>query len=304
VIGSSGIRTHWLADIETQIDAGTLDTMLVYVRHFDRFFGTMSGVTDAACARYGPERLAHVKRQTVQKELGALRRFLSWCVEQRILNRVPVVPSLPRRALGTPFEKRRRSRPTALTPVEVAAVIDALPEWSSSKKCERFPVRARFRVAWETALRPKTISKLSVPNNYVRGGAILVITDEIDKIRFGRELPLTSAARDALDSVCPEVGLIFGEHDYRDQLKKAAQAALPPEKAATFAAYDLRHARATQWAETGNLVGVAYLLGHKQVTTTNKYARPNRNAAEKVLLTVKDSSRLRWVVGSAMLWAA
>jgi integrase len=143
-----------------------------------------------------------------------------------------------------------------------------------------------------------------VPDNYVRGSAVLIITDDIDKARFGRELPLTPPAREALESVCPDRGLIFGEHDYRDQLKKAAWTVLPPERAATFTAYDLRHARATQWAETGNLVGVAYLLGHKQVTTTDKYARPNRNAAEKVLLTIKDSARLRWNTVAVLRYAA
>jgi integrase len=288
----AAVAAHWLADVESELDSGTLDTMLVYVRHFERFFRTMGSITDAACARFGRERLAHVKRQTVQKELNALKRFLRWCAEQGILTRAPVVPSPPRRAFGTPFEKRRRSKPTPLTPTEATAIIDALPEWSRSKKCERFPVKARFRLAWETALRPRTVSQLSVPENFVRGSRVLVITDEIDKVRFGRELPLTEPAREAIESVCPERGLIFGDHDYRDQLQKAARATLPPEKAATFAAYDLRHARATQWAESGNLVGVAYLLGHKQVTTTNKYARPNRMAAEKVLLTIKDSANL------------
>jgi hypothetical protein len=175
-------------------------------------------------------------------------------------------------------------------------VIEALPEWSESKKTERFAVRARFRVAWETALRPSTIDQLSIPENYVRGASVLVITDEIDKVRFGRELPLTDAARAALEQVCPERGIVFGRHDYRDQIKKAAAEVLPPEKARTFTAYDLRHARATQWAESGNLVGVAYLLGHKQVTTTNRYARPNRAAAERVLLVIKDRSRPTWSV--------
>ena len=71
-------------------------------------------------------------------------------------------------------------------------------------------------------------------------------------------------------------------------------------KAKTFTAYGLRHARATQWAETGNLVGVAYLLGHKQVTTTNKYARPNRAAAMRVLGIVKDSAMLSWITSSGI----
>lgn len=90
------------------------------------------------------------------------------------------------------------------------------------------------------------------------GGSVLAITDEIDKIRFGRELPLTEGARQALESVCPESGPIFGKHDYRDQLRKAAAKSVPPEQAKTFTAYDLRHARATEWAESGNLVGVAH----------------------------------------------
>jgi integrase len=132
---------------------------------------------------------------------------------------------------------------------------------------------------------------------------VLVITDDIDKARFGREIPLTDDAKSALESVCPNEGIIFGRHDYRDQLKRAAASVLPPERARTFTAYDLRHARATQWAESGNLVGVAYLLGHKQITATNKYATPNRAAAERVL-GVKDSAMACWLPPHELAWAA
>jgi integrase len=287
----------WLADIETEIDPGTLGTLMGYVRHFQAFFGSMGRITDGACIAYMRERLSRVKRETIKKEMGALRRFVSWAVGRGLFTRAPLVPALPRRATGTPFEKRRRGKATPLTPEEAEALVEALPEWSSSKKVERFPVRARFRLMWETALRPKTIDQLLVPENYVRGATVLVITDAIDKTRFGRELPLTAAARAALESVCPDIGVIFGRHEYRDQLRKAARRVLSAEKAKTFTAYDLRHARATQWAESGNLVGVAYLLGHKQVTTTNRYARPNRAAAERVL-SVKDAAGARWTVGT------
>ena len=71
------IGALWLAEFEAEFDAGTLDTMLVYVRHFDSFFCTMGSVTDATCARYARERVGRVKRQTVQKELSALLRFLT-----------------------------------------------------------------------------------------------------------------------------------------------------------------------------------------------------------------------------------
>jgi integrase len=287
----SAVAAYWLADVEHELDPGTVGTMLVYVRHFEAYFCTMGGLTDAACARYGRDRLAHVKRQTVRKELSALRRFLRWCSEQGVLSRSPTLPALSGRSPGTTFSQRRRSRATPIAPEEAEAIIELLPPWSASKTGEPFAVRARFRVAWETALRPGTLDLLSVPENYVAGNRVLVISDEIDKVRFGREVPLTPKARDALDAVLPPVGVIFGGHNYRAQLAKAAAKVLPPERARTFTAYDLRHARATQWAEGGNLVGVAYLLGHKQVTTTNKYARPNQAAAKRVL-KLEDSSAL------------
>jgi hypothetical protein len=62
---------------------------------------------------------------------------------------------------------------------------------------------------------------------------------------------MSAEARAALDAVVPEARLIFGKHDHREQLKKAAEKALPPHKAATFTAYDLRHRRLRQLAETG-----------------------------------------------------
>jgi hypothetical protein len=49
-------------------------------------------------------------------------------------------------------------------------------------------------------------------------------------------------------------------------------------------AYDFRHARLTDLvSRSGDLTGVAYLAGHKNVTTTNRYVHPSRRAAERVL---------------------
>ena len=90
-------------------------------------------------------------------------------------------------------------------------------------------------------------------------------------------------ARAALDSVSHGEGLILGRHDYRPQLQKAAKQVLPPHLAATFTAYDLRHRCATELAATGDLTGAAYLMGHEQVTTLNRYGRPEPSAAARVL---------------------
>ena len=45
-----------------------------------------------------------------------------------------------------------------------------------------------------------------------------------------------------------------------------------------FTAYDRRHARLTQLAESYDLTGAAYLAGHKRVSTTALYVRANRSA--------------------------
>ena len=76
----------------------------------------------------------------------------------------------------------------------------------------------------------------------------------------------------------PQSGLIFGDHDYRDQLRNAAEAVLDARRAATFTAHDLRHLRLTKLAEAGNIIGAAYLAGHKRPSTTDRYLRPSQLA--------------------------
>lgn len=280
----SALADKWLDDISPTIDAGTAGLYRMHLNtHLIPHFGSPHGITAAAIADYGRRRLRVVKRSTLQKERSALRGFLSWCEEQRFLLEPPEFPKLPRRAIGTAYAVPRRGKATDLSPEECRAVIAALPQWSRPRgEAEPFPVRARFIVAYETALRPATLDALSVPEHYVKGDDTIRIADEIDKARFGRVLPLTDDARRALDSVA-RTGIIFGRHNYRRHLSKAAKAVLPPAKARSFAAYDFRHARLTELAEGGNLTGVAYLAGHRLVTTTSIYVRPGLRAAERAL---------------------
>ena len=132
---------------------------------------------------------------------------------------------------------------------------------------------------------PITVSELSVPEHYTKGSDHLTLTDDIDKSDFGRDVPLSEAAREALDAVCPDRGLIFGAHDLRNQLRKAAKGVLDEDRRCRFCEYDLEHARATQWGETGNLTGMAYNMGWRQVTTANRYVRPNHRAGEALVKT-------------------
>jgi hypothetical protein len=156
----------------------------------------------------------------------------------------------------------------------------------------RYPIRARFAFAWETALRPSTLERLSAPGDYQRGARALQIRDEADKADYGRELPLTERARAALDSVCPMAGLIFGEHKFAVPLRAAAKAAgIDAHRASKISDYDFRHSRLTHLGTvTSNLSGVSYLAGHRQVTTTNRYMRPLKAAAAEVLAAAAAAS--------------
>ena len=280
------IFADWLASLESTHDVQTVRWRVQQVRAcFIPFFKNFKNITTATCADYARHRLTLVGRETVTKELSGLRTFLAWCVEQSVIRDAPVVRSVSPKSVG----KRNPLRKTEATPIsqaEAEAWLAALPEWSMrAVKGKKFAVRARFIVAWETGLRPETINTLSSPANYRKGATKLTITVTTDKQRFARPVPLTVAARAALDSVCPEKGVIFGEHDFRDYIPAAAKkAGLDPAKVETFTAYDLRHGRAVDLLETsGNLPGVAYLLGHKHLTTTNKYLKPGQMAAERAL---------------------
>jgi len=91
-------------------------------------------------------------------------------------------------------------------------------------------------------------------------------------------------ARAAIDARFPCEGIIFPEFDCRDALRRAALAAgISAHRASRLSIYDFRHGRGTEWGTTGNLIGIAYLMGHKHVTTTKEYLHSNLEEAQAVL---------------------
>jgi integrase len=281
------VAARWLAHIRPSIEEKTFrlyrDT---YVgSHFAPFFKTIERLTTVGAQDYISARLRKVTRQTLKHELSPLRRLARWAHSRGYLAQMPQIETPGRRVLGTPVENARKRVSLIFTAEEIAAVVSHLPEsWSAPRAQTPYPVRARYVVAWETALRPQTISKLAAPDDYRRGSMTLQIRDEVDKNRFGRELPLSDAARSALDSVCPAEGLIFGKHDCLMLVRRAA-AGIDAYRADRISDYDFRHSAATHLGRSSdNLPGVMYLLGHKQPATTARYMRPQKDAALEVLL--------------------
>jgi integrase len=305
----------WLVTLASTHAAGTCDTWEMYAfSHWVPHFGATHHVNDLSCAEYMRARLLVVQAETVRRELTALRSFVAWGHDEAgVFPEKIKVPTVPRRSLGTKYEKRRRAPAIALSPEEAESIIAALPEWSESKKVEPFPIRARFLIGYETSLRPTTLDRLLLDVHYRRGARMITLGQELDKNRWGREVPLSSRAREALDRVCSRLEAmrgekesalgpgekmapmpIFGEHDYRERIEEAAKAVLGEDdpRAAIFTGAHLRSARITHWLEeTGNLPGTQYLAGHKLTTTTARYVKPSLRAALDVVSTIEKSRK-------------
>ncbi len=282
------VAAEWLADVESAISSDTFrlyrDT---YVgTHFAPAFKTIDRLTTVGVEDYKAARLRVVTRETLKKELPVLRRFAKWAFQRGHLPSLPEIETPDRHVIGTRVDGTRKRTFLIFTAGEVTAILAKLPETAQGHRAPApFTVRARFTIAWETALRPQTIDQLRAPDDYRPGNSTLLIRDEADKNRFGRELPLSATAREALDRVCPDMGLLFGSHDYRRLLRDAAKAAgIDEYRASRISDYDFRHSRLTYLGQVSdNLSGVMFLAGHKQPATTARYLRPQKQAAAEVL---------------------
>ena len=282
------IAALWLADIEATIDPRTFKLYRdVYMgRRFAPFFESIDRLDTIGAEKFIAARLKQVTRETLKKELSVLRRFARWAAKRGFLASVPDIETPGRRVIGTPVESARKRHFQVFTTEEIGRILAHLPEQTSAPRAQvPYPVRDWYVVAWETALRPRTLAKLRAPDDYRKGASTLLIRDEADKSRFGRELPLSDEARAALDRVCPKAGLLFGDHDRVMLLRRAAVAAgIDQHRAERISDYDFRHSRLTHLGQhSDNLAGVMYLAGHKQPATTARYLRPQKDAAAEVL---------------------
>ncbi|MDH3728162.1 MAG: hypothetical protein OER77_11580, partial [Myxococcales bacterium] len=118
----------WLAGVRSEVSPETLRTWELYAgAHFIPHFHSADRLCSERCLRdYMRKRLEEVKARTVQKELSALRRLLTWMVEAGLVHEAPAMPKLPRRATGTAHPSGRRKR-IDLSPDEMDAIVRALP---------------------------------------------------------------------------------------------------------------------------------------------------------------------------------
>lgn len=282
---TADLAALWLTEVKGLLDPGTIaDYAMRLDSHVSKVFPSVLDFSTDKLKRYISDRLTKVQASTVRKDLSAVNGFLRWCVETKRLNGMPVVPGVPKRVLGTVYERASRAPAPELSPEEIRTFLDELPDLSertSSVDGYWFLVRPRFEFGYETGLRPGTLDKLSVPDHWTPGSKVLRLSAKTLKQRRTVVLPLSKRAQEILEQWAPRRGLIFGEHDYRHQIAKAAEVALPEEKLQAFCAAHLRSARVTHNLDAGmSLSAAQWLATHKLATTTDRYSRASQRAAE------------------------
>ena len=275
---------EWLSQIESEIARETWKTYRSYcMNHFLPYFESAERITTASVEDYSRARLRKVTRSTVARELSALRNFLNWAERRHEIDEVPVVRSPPRRATGTPFDGGKRAKVrVSLTSEQAEAILAALPEHTP---VAGYPIKALFTVIWDTSLRIGTMWRLEAPKHYKRGDDVLRISGDIDKARYARAVPLTPRARRALDSICPDEGLLFRRFEYRRVLSRVARQVLGTEhEAKHLSSHDFRHAALTHMAAVGSdLTAIGHVAGHKNATTTALYVHNSEAAARRAV---------------------
>ena len=222
---------------------------------------------------------------TLKRDLVPLREVLRWAFDEGKLEAPVQVLSPKKRATGTRVLDTKRVDVSA---EQVEALIAELPERTQLRRGRHGmsggnPIRALVTLAWETGLRHGALFGLEGGRHFKRGKRELFVSADIDKARFERTLPLTERAYQALDSVAPEVGLVFPRFDYRKSLRTAARRA-GIEDFAGLDLRDLRHAATSDAARmSGHLLGTSYMAGHVQQGTTSRYIHPRSEDARKVL---------------------
>ncbi len=269
---------QWLESKRTSIDVKFFPQLESYARLYIQTFGSLGNIDEASGSTFGLTRLGQALRTTVLRELAYLRQFLDWCVLHGALADAPKIPKLPPKARGVRTGPQR-AKSIHINHEQAAEILALLPLESKTIAGRKWPVRARFEFMWQTMLRPETLARLRVPEHWRPGAKQVDLEDEDDKARWGRTIDLTPEAIRILTRIAPKAGLIFGDHNFSKAIKRAAIAILGPRLGQQFAPYDFRHGGAKDTLDAGaGIRGLAYNLGHKRLSTTDRYLAPDRAA--------------------------
>jgi integrase len=274
------LMATWLVEMD-ELRPGWSETLEIYANaHWLSRWSRLEELTGTAIQKYISERLRSIGRggnkispNTVLKELSGLKRFLTWCKRHLYIAKLPTWEAP---------ERNDDYQSVFLSREEADAVLSELP--TRDIHLTGHPVREYFTVMWATSFRKGTMARLRWEDVAWNDGFVRV-RSSADKKRYGRGVPLTGAALDALRAIGPGVGLIFGERDYRASLRSAAErAGIDDERKQKLANHAIRHSRISDWASRSkNIAAIQHMAGHTTLASTMKYVHSAEENARALL---------------------
>jgi integrase len=227
------------------------------------------------------KRRAKAEPVTVHKELVTLRRFLKWTLKMGMIAELPHVEPVSQVSSYTPPDYSTE---------DAKRLLAALP--SRREHPSRHPVREFFTLQWAQASRPGEVESLRVRDVNLKRREMTIRQSE-DKARVGRTVALSDEAAEVIEDMLaekrPADSFLFGVHNYRAQLAKAAAALELPRPTR----HHLRHFRLTELGHTPGVSPAAlqFLAGHKHMSTTDKYIHSKTKATRDLFDAVSKVSR-------------
>lgn len=247
-----------------KVSKGMQKSYRVSKKHILKFFGemTLKEVTPKQISRYKMQRLAKKRKPaTVNREIAVLSKAFSLAFKEWewVLNNP--VAKISR-------EKENNLIDRWLTYEEEKALLAKSPEW----------LREIFIFALNTGMRKGEILSLAWKDvDLFR--KVLIVRET--KNKTPRTIPLNKAVMELLKQKAKvrQLQIHFVFHSQANSrlmernLSRAFYRALELSEVKDFRFHDLRHTFATRLAQNGiDLYKISKLLGHKDITTTQRYA--------------------------------
>lgn len=218
-----------------------------------------------------------LKPATINRKLASLRAFLKWAAGEKLLE---VPPRMPKGV------EQVQSAPKALDRREMNSLIRAVERHGNSRD------QAIILVLLNTGLRVRELSDLNLDDVEMseRKGRIIVRSGKGNK---RREVPLNVEARRALSAYMEareedgnqalflsQQGSRLGSRGIQDLVGKYGRLA----GLDSLTPHMLRHTFCTNLLRGGvDIVTVAALAGHSDISTTSLYTQPNGRDLEKAV---------------------
>lgn len=259
----------------------TVKNVITYSKHLLQYFSgyTLNQITAEMISQYRDKRLSEGKAaQTVLHELYCLSSAFNlaikewgWCKEN-------------------PCQKVKKPR----VKNEIIRYLTEDEESKLLKACSSELLRDIVVVALDTGLRQTEILELKFDNVDLEEGVIVV---KQSKTLESKAIPMTDRVYEVLKRRLSgkTVGInkyVFatskGTRILNSNLQREFRKALKKAGIKDFRFHDLRHTFASRLVQQGvDIYTVAKLLGHKDISTTQRYSHLNIQAAKTALLKLR-----------------